>query len=342
MKHLLTLLLFPFLAFSQQTINGSITHDNAQRDYILYVPTIYNSNNPTPLLFNFHGYTSNANDQMWYGDFRSIADTANFLLVHPQGQLDSSGTTHWNVGWSGSIGDDVGFTAALIDSLSAQYNIDANRIYTTGMSNGGFMSYYLACNLSHRIAAIASVTGSMGPLMMNNCNPTHPTPIMEIHGALDFSVPYSGAWWVKSIPDVLDYWINHNFCDTQSVFTSIPNINTLDGSTAEHYVWQNGLNGVEVEHFKIVGGDHSWPGTSFSFGNPNYDIDASTEIWRFFSKYDINGLISTTSAITEVENTNKKLLKIVDVLGKETNPQKNRTLFYIYDDGTVEKIISVQ
>ena len=202
-----------------------------QRDYILYVPASYNSGNPTPLLFNFHGYTSNASQQMWYGDFRSIADTANFLLVHPQGQADSTGNTHWNVGWNGSIGDDIGFTAALIDSLSAEYNINQDRIYSTGMSNGGFMSFNLACNLSHRFAAIASVTGSMGPLMMYNCNPTHPTPVMAIHGTLDATVPYAGSSWVKSIPDVLAYWTAHNQCDTQSTFTLLPDANVFDGSS---------------------------------------------------------------------------------------------------------------
>ncbi|MBC8266245.1 MAG: hypothetical protein H8E84_04705 [Flavobacteriales bacterium] len=336
MRSLLFLLFsIPLIAFSQQTINASITHDNVQRDYILYVPTMYNANNPTPLVLNFHGYTSNANDQMWYGDFRLIADTANFLVVHPQGQLDNSGNTHWNVGWTGSIGDDVSFTAALIDSLSAIYNIDANRIYSTGMSNGGFMSYLLACQLSGRIAAVASVTGGMGPLMMGNCNPQHPIPIMEVHGTADFTVPYNGDTWLESVSSAMDYWVNFNQCDTQSVFTAMPNINTSDGSTAEHFVWKNGLNGVEVEHYKIINGGHSWPGTSFF--TANQDISASIEIWRFFSKYDINGLINPATSVIEIEKTNRQLLKVVDVLGRECLPKKNATLFYIFDDGTVEK-----
>ena len=142
---LIFILLFPYFAFSQQTISDSIVHNNVTRYFTTYIPAVYNSSIPVPLLFNFHGYTSNASQQMWYGDFRSIADTANFLLVHPQGGVDSTGNTHWNVGWNGSIGDDIGFTAALIDSLSAEYNINQDRIYSTGMSNGGFMSFNLAC-----------------------------------------------------------------------------------------------------------------------------------------------------------------------------------------------------
>ena len=331
MKRILFLLVLPLFAFSQQTINGSISHGGLQRDYILYVPAIYNASNPTPLVFNFHGYTSNANDQMWYGDFRSIADTVGFIIVHPMGTLDNSGITHWNVGWGGSTVDDIGFTTALIDSLSADYNIEQDRIYSTGMSNGGYFSYHLACNLSTKIAAIASVTGTMSQFTYNNCNPQHPTPVMEIHGTADAVVDYS------SIPNVMDYWVIYNQCDTQSVFTSIPNINTLDGCTAEHFVWKNGLNGVEVEHFKIVGGGHTWAGTAFPSSGTNYDINASTEIWRFFSKYDINGLINSSTFVAEIESKGKKLIKIVDVLGKETLPIKNTPLFHIFDDGSVEK-----
>lgn len=146
---------------AQLTITDSIVHDGLTREYILYVPANYTGTSAVPLLFNFHGYTSNANDQMWYGDFRPIADTAGFIIIHPQGTLDGTGTTHFNVGWGGSTVDDVDFTSALIDSISAQYNINQDRVYSTGMSNGGFMSFKLACELSDRIAGIASVTGSI-------------------------------------------------------------------------------------------------------------------------------------------------------------------------------------
>ena len=299
MKKLIFLIIcIPIFALSQQTINSSIIHANLQRDYILYVPAMYNASNPTPLLFNFHGYTSNASDQMWYGDFRSIADTAGFIIAHPMGTLDNSGNTHFNVGWGGSSVDDIGFTSALIDSISAAYSINLNRVYSTGMSNGGYFSYHLACNLSTKIAAIASVTGTMSQFTYNNCNPQHPVPVMEIHGTADATVPYNG---LLSIPDVMDYWVIYNQCDTQSVITQIPNINIIDGSTVEHYVWKNGLNGVDVEHYKIIDGAHTWPGAPFALGTTNYDIDASTEIWRFFSKYDINGLINSSTFVAEIE-----------------------------------------
>ena len=341
-KLILLIICLPLFTLGQQTINASINHGGITRDYILYVPNSYVTGNQVPLVFNFHGYTSNATQQMWYGDFRAIADTAGFIIVHPEGTLDNSGVTHWNVGWGGSTIDDIGFTSALIDSIAAEYSINQDRVYSTGMSNGGFMSYQLACELSDRIAAIASVTGSMNLGWFNSCNPSHPMPVMEIHGTLDPTVSYNASSFTESIPDIMNYWANFNNCNSTPITTNVPNINTIDGCTAEHQIWENGNNGSTVEHYKIIGGEHSWPGALFPNGVTNQDIDASEKIWEFFSKYDINGLISPTS-ISNISNDKlPNLIKIVDVLGRDNFPYKKTTLFYIYDDGTVEKKIIIE
>lgn len=281
--------------FAQQTINGSIIHDELQREYILYVPAMYSASFPAALVINYHGYGSNASEQMYYGDFRAIADSAGFLLVHPQGTL-YNGTTHWNVGgWTvGSTVDDVEFTEALIDSLSSMYNIDAERVYATGMSNGGFMSFLLASQLSEKIAAIGSVTGSMTPETFNNSNPQHPMPVLQMHGTSDAVVPYNGASFSKSIEEVIDYWTEFNSCNSVPEIIELPDLNPNDGSTVEHYIFSGGDNGVAVEHYKVIGGGHAWPGSAINLPGTNYDINASVEIWKFFSRYDINGLIQTT------------------------------------------------
>ena len=296
MKHSLSII-FLFIGLSvmnaQQTINGSIVHNGITRTYILYVPANYTGATNVPLLLNFHGYGSNASQQMSYGNFRPIADTAGFLIVHPQGTLDNTNTTHFNVGWGGSATDDIGFTDALIDSLSANYTIDQSRIYSTGMSNGGFMSFHLACNLSNRIAAIGSVTGSIVPFTLTNCNASHPTPVLQIHGTVDPTVPYNGgAGWSQSIPTLMTYWANYNNCDLPATTTAVPNINTTDGSTVEKIVYENGDNCVEAVHFKITGGAHTWPGSAFPLSGTNYDINASKEVWNFVSKYNLSGLIN--------------------------------------------------
>jgi len=292
----LTLVLaFVLPSRAQQTIYASIQHDGLEREYILYVPASYSPNTPAPLVLNFHGYTSNAFEQMFYGDFRPIADTAGFLVVHPLGTVDLVGNTHWNVGWGTSSIDDIGFTSDLIDSLSAQYNINPDRVYSTGMSNGGFMSYYLACQLSERIAAIASVTGSMNVNQLGPCNPQHQTPVMEVHGTADPTVAYDGNILFAPIPTVINYWVDYNNCNTPADITSLQDIDPNDGCTAEHHVYSGGTHGATVEHYKIIGGVHAWPGSAFGGAGTNQDMDASKEIWRFFSKYDIHGLITTTA-----------------------------------------------
>jgi polyhydroxybutyrate depolymerase len=228
---------------------------------------------------------------MLYGDFRPIADTANFILVHPMGTLDGSNQPYWNSGWGGTV-DDIGFTRALIDSLSVDYAINPNRIYSTGMSNGGFMSYTLACELSDRIAAIASVTGTMNTNQSATCTAQHPMPVLEIHGTADATVPYAGGSFMASIASTLNFWVNFNNCTSTPITTPVANTSTSDGCTAEHSIWTGGNNGVEVEHYKIIGGGHTWPGAPIAIGVTNYDINASKLIWKFFSKHDLNGAIN--------------------------------------------------
>lgn len=282
-----------------QSITGTIMHDGIQRDYRLYIPSIYDGSVAVPLILNLHGYTSNALEQEFYGDFRPIADTANFLVVHPNGTTDGSGTTFWNAfGSPTETVDDLGFLSALIDSLNADYNINLNRVYTTGMSNGGFMSYKLSCDLSHRIAAMASVTGSMISTQASSCAPSHPIPVMQIHGTADPTVPYNGNPSLLMLPivDVVSHWVNFNNCNSTAVETAVPNTNLMDGCTADHLVYSGGDNGSSVELYRVNGGAHTWPGAGITIGVTNQDFSASKEIWRFFSQYSLDQLVSIEEA----------------------------------------------
>ena len=297
MKYTTVILLivgFVFSSSAQQTINASITHDGIERDYIIYVPEIYDGSTAVPLVLNFHGFGSSASQQMFYGDFRDIADTEGFLLVHPEGTT-FIGNQFWNVGFPGisSTIDDVGFTEALIDELATLYTIDLDRVYATGMSNGGFMSFLLACQLSEKIAAVASVTGSMTQDTFDDCNAQLPTPVLQIHGTEDDVVLYNENNLSLPIPDVISYWVDHNNCETTPTTTTLPDVDVSDGSTIEHSVYEDGDNGITTEHMKVIGGGHTWPGSVLNTAGTNQDIDASMEIWLFFSRYDINGLLST-------------------------------------------------
>lgn len=281
----------PGLLMAQQTIIGSFMYDGLQRDHRLYVPAAYSPGTAVPLVFNLHGYTSDNAQQEFYGDFRPIADTANFLIVHPNGTIDGFGNRFWNT-FGGSSVDDIGYLMALLDTISAHYDVDPDRVYSTGMSNGGFMSYELACYASDRIAAIASVTGTMTNVHLAACAATHPTPVMQVHGTADPTVNYNGGGGTVAVESLVLTWAQFNNCSTTPVITQVPNTVTTDGCTAERWVYQGGDAGSTVELFKVLGGGHTWPGAAIAIGVTNQDFDASNEIWRFFSQYRLDELLA--------------------------------------------------
>lgn len=282
------------ITLSQTTITGSFVWGGIERDYRLYIPAAYDPQTPTPLLFNLHGYGSNNIEQEFYGDFRPVADTAGFIIAHPNGTVDGAGNRAWNTFGATAV-DDVGFLSALIDTISAGYNIDGQRIYSTGMSNGGFMSYDLACFLSDRVAAVASVTGSMLWTRFDSCNPDRPVPVMQIHGTADATVPYNGNFFFAHIDSLVGFWVNHNNCFPNPEIIEVPDIDPNDGCTAEQHIFSGGNNGSSVEFFKVLGGGHSWPGAPVNLNITNMDFSASEEIWRFFSQFTLDGTVSTQS-----------------------------------------------
>ena len=270
---------------AQTTVLDTFNFDGLERNYILYVPAIYDGANAVPLVINLHGYGSNAAQQNFYGNFKNLADVDNFLVVLPDGTKDLSGTTYWNSFAVGGSVDDVAFISGLIDTLSQNYNIDPTKIFSTGMSNGGFMSYRLACELNNRISKIASVTGSMNTTLQGTCSPGAPIPVMQIHGTNDPTVSYNGSFGVVAIEDVVDYWVNNNNCESVPIVENLPDINTSDNSTVERYTYANGDAGSSVIFYKIIGGGHTWPDAAIpvpAYGPTNRDFNASQVIWEFF------------------------------------------------------------
>lgn len=287
MKKLKLLLLFSALAFgasAQVTVVDSIYTGGLWRSYRLYVPASYTGSTSVPLILNLHGYTSNAAAQQLYTYFGPIADTANFLMVYPQGTT-YAGQPFWNAGISSLLVNDVQFLSNLIDSISMSYNVDQDAVFSCGMSNGGYMSHTLACALNNKIAAIASVTGSILTTQYVSCVPNRAVPVMQISGTADPTVPYNGTSSSVAVDTAVKYWVTNNHCNPTPAFSNVPNISTSDGCTAEHYVYSGGDNGSSVELYKIIGGEHTWPG-AFPFGGvTNQDFKASEKIWLFFRKY---------------------------------------------------------
>jgi len=266
-----------------------LEHDGVEREYILYVPESYSGTEAVPVVLNFHGFTETDYEHMADRDMRPIADTANFILVYPQGTRLGL-FSHWNVGsWTErSTADDLGFVVALLDRLQAEYNVDATRIYACGFSNGGFFSHELACNLSDRIAAIGTVGGNMSTQTESACTPAHPIPVVTIHGTADDVVAYEGDEPEETLSqeEVLAYWADFNNISGDPSITLLTDQDPADGSTVEFYDYGAGDAGAAVHHYRVVDGDHTWPGAE----EANKDINAGLVLWEFLSQYDINGL----------------------------------------------------
>ncbi len=270
MKKIYFFLLFILIYSYSEAQTFSFTYDGLLRTYVVYTPTDYNPEISYPLVFNLHGLGSNALEQEYYSGFDFVADTAGIIMVYPNG-VDNE----WNI-FSVNGVDDVGFISALIDTMAANYNIDQDRVYSTGMSMGGFMSHRLACELENRIAAIASVAGV---LAFSPCEPSRPMPVMQIHGTSDDVVPYA---YVEA---TIAHWTSYDNCPADPVITELPDIDTTDGCTVTLSTYGLCDDSTEVRLYTINGGGHTWPGATVLIGVTDMDINASVEIWNFFRKY---------------------------------------------------------
>ena len=342
---LISLLIIPFTVTSQQLTTENILYDGNNREYIIYVPQSYSPSISTPILFALHGGSGYANDFMNYeADFRSISDTAGFVLVYPQALEDPNdgNSTNW-LHKEPTDHKDIFFIETLIDTISSEYNIDLSRIYACGYSLGGMFSYELACQLNHKITAISSVAGAAFFGAFANCNISHPTAVLSINGTADNIHPYNDQnGWYFSVAAIDSFWSYTNNTDVIPIVTQLPDLNTADGSTVERYTWQNGDGCVSVEELKIINGGHDWPSPLSSWGNQ--DINTNVEIWSFLSKFNMDGLIgcNSTNLIDFNILNSKNLIKVVDLLGRESKDLKAQPMFYIYDDGTVEKKIIIE
>lgn len=304
---------------AQQNLESSFVFQDSLRTFKVYIPQLYldNPSEEVPLLLNLHGYGSENWQQEFYGNFLPIADVDNFIICHPNGTVDASGSRFWNAGFTGSTIDDIGFLSALIDTITAKYSINAEKVFSTGMSNGGYMSYTLACELPNKIKKIASVTGSMTKMQYANCTNPNPIPVMQIHGTNDPTVNYNGNASTEAIEKVVGFWVNHNNCDSTYMETPVINTNTADNSTAIRYDFNSTCDeNAHVVFMKIENGGHTWPGSEYLISGDvtNLDFNASEYIWKFFcpeSEYvSINAIIANTD-IKIFPNPTNSLINIV-------------------------------
>ena len=293
MKYFSIPVLFLLFFVQAQPELYQFSHGGLNREYYLYVPDSLVVD--APLLFVFHGYSGSASGIMNYSGLNQIADDNGFVVCYPQGLIDDWDYSFWNVGYDWHVDetvDDVGFSTFLAQYLQTEYNLSAQNTFSTGMSNGGDMSYLLACQASDVFRAIAPVAGCMMTWLYNSCAPVNPVPVFEIHGTDDDVTWWDGAdeinndgygpW--ESVDTTFNFWTQLNSC-TEFIIDTLPDIDMSDGSYVVSHKNTNGLNNNEVWLYEVVNGGHDWPGV---WGN--MDISTSEEIWNFFENFINNNL----------------------------------------------------
>lgn len=303
--YILFIALLSFKAASSQTwIIDSIYHQTQYRYYGAYLPAAYNGATPWPVVMTLHGGGGDAIGTVGFTQMNLVADTANFIVVYPQGTQVGTNCCSWAAGVGSpadALGiDDILFFNKLLDTLFTQLNIDTNRVYSTGLSQGGFMSQRLACELSNRIAAVAPLCSNLDSLQMISCNPTRPISILIINGTSDLLVPYNGAtfsnngWPLTYFPTdtLLNFWATKNGCQLVSDSTQFPDVITTENSTITKFNYPNCSCSTNVTLYKVYGGGHTWPGVVSPFyeliaGETNEDIHASQHIWNFLKNHSL-------------------------------------------------------
>lgn len=265
-----------------QTTSHTITIGSDVRTYYVYRPTAFNQQTESlPVIFALHGLGGNASQMMLVG-FNQIADTARAIVVYPEGKLNSYNQQAWANGTAlQSNANDVQLINVLIDTLYYRYNINLSKVYVAGLSMGGIMAHRLGCRLSNRIAAIASMTGTISTDDLTNCTPAFPMPVIHWHGTADGTVPYNSGQLptLELVPSTMHYWLTKNNCTPfDSLVTAIPD-NVTDGYTIDKIEYSNCPGTVKVELWRINNGPHTW------FYQPANDADGAKEFWRFFRKF---------------------------------------------------------
>ncbi len=263
------------------------------RYYLVHVPSGYDKNKPTPLVFIIHGGGGNPEWIEAHADFTPLSDRDDVLLVYPAGTSSrfKDFMLTWNTGLTDTYADkqnfdDVGFLLKVLQDVSSRYNVDRKRVFATGMSQGAFMSYRLACEASNKFAAVAPVAGSFS---LDNYHPTAPVSILAFNGMKDDFVRYDGRHGKHGVrahasaPDALAFWVK---------FDGLSGTSPKEEKVghAELKLYGPGKDGVEVGLWTITNGRHSWPGEQMEgkrSKKSNMDISATKKIWEFFKRHSL-------------------------------------------------------
>jgi polyhydroxybutyrate depolymerase len=271
-------------------IPGTLTSSGAKREYLLYVPKLYDRAKPTPLVITLHTSMSWDSSAMVISRWNKVADENGFIVVYPE--ASGFGPKSWEMAQSETPArmPDVIFISNLIDKLGASYNIDKSRIYANGMSNGGGMAFVLSCTLSDRVAAIGMVSAGLYP-EWSWCTDHRPVPVIAFHGTADPICPYSGGpsklagGSFPSVPGFFANWSRRNRCGSTPIESSV----AADVTRLEYTDCAADAN---VDLYTIKGEGHQWPGgrpivAKWLVGPYSDSVDATEKMWSFFREHPL-------------------------------------------------------
>lgn len=286
-------------SYSEGLISHQMTWGDYERSYLIHLPPAVHLQKPLPVLFHLHGGggTAKGTSGLTFGRFNTLADRDGFIVVYPDAI-----EKNWNDGrksnlvtaWKENI-DDVGFIAEIIKELKATYLIDSDRIYTTGMSNGGFMSSRLLCDRPDLFRGGAVLTASLSKDYVPECTPSSPVAVLVMNGTDDGLVPYEGGQIkvfnkprgeILSTDDYVDMWKEKNQCVSQHPVVSLPD-KVDDGTTVSIREYSDCADRGALVLYTITGGGHTWPGGRQYLGEKwigktSKELIACDVIWQFF------------------------------------------------------------
>jgi polyhydroxybutyrate depolymerase len=245
------------------------------REYFVHLPSSYDGKHATPLLLAFHRATKDAGYFQKESNLNNISEKRGFIVVYPNG-VDHSWAAGGNFPADVKGVDDVAFVSALIDKMARELNIDTSKVYAAGFSNGGALSLRLACELSDKIAGIATYGSVLAENVSATCNPKKLIPILIMAGTADQDVPYPagfGPGW-RSYPDTVQKWVGVNGCPTSPVVSYAPHKDNSSLKVREE-VYSPCKDNTKVAFYLVEGLDHEWPLAGIS------DIEGGEAVWDF-------------------------------------------------------------
>lgn len=280
---------------------GSITLQGHERTFKYYIPNSYSSGKPVPLLFSFHGRGSHAEKQIQLTNFDQLAEKEGFIAVFPNSaeinepNLKSGHERQWNDGrFDTPVNragiDDVKFTSEMIDYFARHYNVDLDRVYATGMSNGAYFVNRLAIELSDRLAGIGAVAGTIATPIATQ-KPRSPVPVVLMMGTDDPIVPYEGvSGYSLSAEETVDYWKNANALDAKPSTKTLGQLDKTDKTKVIRKKYKQAGQQAEVTFYKVIDGGHTWPGgpqyaKPSKVGLTSKQLEASKVIWNELKKF---------------------------------------------------------